>query len=48
MLHNPIGLILLVFALVCAVLAADGLNPPRCQLGWLSLAFFFLYLVFGK
>jgi hypothetical protein len=42
-----IGIILLVFAFVCAVLAAYGVNGGRWQLGWASLAFYFASILFG-
>lgn len=42
-----IGIILLVFAFVCACLAAYGVNGGRWQLGWASLAFYFASLLFG-
>jgi HAMP domain-containing protein len=32
-------IILLVFALVCALLAAFNVGAPRVNLGWLALAF---------
>jgi hypothetical protein len=37
---GPIKLILLVFALVCLLLAAGGVRTPKLDLGWLGLAFF--------
>lgn len=32
-------LTLLVFALVCAILAAVGVSAPRTQFGWAAIAF---------
>ena len=32
-----IQLFLMVLALVCLLLAAIGVNPPRVSLGWLGL-----------
>jgi Na+/H+-dicarboxylate symporter len=43
-----LGLVLLVFAFVCAALAAYGVNGGRWQLGWASLAFYFAALIFGS
>jgi hypothetical protein len=43
-----LGTILLVFAFVCAVLAAYGVNGGRWQLGWASLGFYFASLLFGS
>jgi len=42
-----LGLVLLVFAFVCAALAAYGVSGGRWQLGWASLAFFYAALIFG-
>lgn len=42
-----LGLILLVFSFVLATLAAWGVPSGRWQLGWASLAFYFLYLLLG-
>jgi hypothetical protein len=42
-----IQLILLVFAFVLACLASRNIGPPPWQLGWASLAFFFLALIVG-
>jgi hypothetical protein len=41
----PIHLILIVFAFILAILAALNIGHPRVNLGWLSLAFFFLDLL---
>lgn len=41
-------IILLVFAFVCAALAAYGINGGRWNLGWASLAFYFASLLFGS
>lgn len=43
-----LGLVLLVFAFVCAALAAYGVSGGRWQLGWASLAFFYASLIFGS
>ena len=40
--------ILLVFAFVFFVCAAFNINPPRCNLGWLGLAFWVLSLLWGR
>lgn len=40
-----IGLIILVFGFVFAVLAARGFGAPVWSLGWLSLACLELYLI---
>lgn len=40
--------ILLVFAFVCAVLAAYGVNGGRWQLGWAGMAFYFASIIFGS
>lgn len=49
----PIGLILLVFAFVCAVIAAvfvTEVNRPPIALhfGWLALAFYIAAELFGR
>jgi hypothetical protein len=43
-----LGTVLLVFAFVCAALAAYGVSAGRWQLGWASLAFYFAALIFGS
>ena len=44
-----LGLILLVFAFVCACCAAASWPVvPRPHLGWLAFAFFCAYLIFGN
>lgn len=49
-----LGVILLVFGLVCSILAALVFPPAppvpawvRLHLGWLSIAFLFAALIFG-
>jgi uncharacterized membrane protein YccC len=43
-----IALLLLVLACVLAFMAAFNLGQPRWSLGWLSLACYFLSLLFGN
>jgi branched-subunit amino acid ABC-type transport system permease component len=44
-----LGLVLLVFAFVCAVLAAvwSPQAPPRWHLGWAAIAFWLAAEIFG-
>jgi hypothetical protein len=42
-----LNLILLVFAFVCLCLASFGVNFPKCQIGWLGLAFWVLSVLLG-
>jgi len=37
--------ILMVFAFVCLVLAACGVNHPRVNLGWLGMSFWALAII---
>jgi hypothetical protein len=43
-----LSLILLVFALVLACLAAKNIGAPNWSLGWAAIACYFLSLLFGN
>lgn len=38
-------LILLAFAIVCALLASVGVGAPRFHLGWMALALYLITLI---
>ena len=42
-----LGLVLLVFAFVCACLAAKGVGAPNWVLGWLAIAFWIASEIFA-
>jgi hypothetical protein len=42
-----VGLVLLVFGFVCAVLAAKNIGAPNWQLGWAAVAFLIASMIFG-
>lgn len=43
-----LGIILLVFSFVCAVLASWGVPAGRWSLGWGAFAFYIASLLFGS
>jgi hypothetical protein len=42
-----LGLVLLVFAFVCACLASRGFGAPNWSLGWLAIAFWIASEIFA-